>query len=108
MKARDILGALRVEAEWLAARLGQRLGLRVARGALARVRATRPQGDARVLSRTENVRGAFMVRSAPRIVARDVLLVDDVWTSGATARSCAEQLRGAGASSVSLLVACRS
>ncbi len=65
-------------------------------------------GDARVLSRAANVRGAFAVRRPGRVEGRDVLLVDDVFTTGATARSCAALLRSAGARSVSLLVACRS
>ena len=64
----------------------RRLCLRVAAGSLVRVRATRPQGDATVMSRTENVRGVFALRRSSAVRGRDVLLVDDVFTTGATAR----------------------
>ena len=96
------------QALWLARAVAARLGLRVAPGVLVRRRATRPQGDARVLSRTENVRGAFAVRAPEVVRARSVVLVDDVFTTGSTARACARLLRQAGARSVVLLVACRS
>ena len=96
------------QARWLAAGIASRLKLRLALPTLVRSRATAPQGGARVCSRTQNVRGAFVVRRPAQICDRDVLLVDDVFTSGATARACAERLTGAGARSVSVLVACRS
>ena len=66
-----------------------------------------PQGDARVLSRAHNVDGAFVVAQQRRIEGRNVALVDDVMTSGATARACAEVLRAAGANAVALVTACR-
>ena len=96
------------QADWLARRVASRLGMRRVGDALVRWRATTPQGDPRVRSRTENVRGAFVVREAEQIAGRSVLLVDDVFTSGATARSCARVLRDAGAVSVALLCACAS
>ena len=96
------------QARWLATRVSRSLRLRPAPDVLARVRATRPQGAVEVLSRAANVRGAFEVKRPRVVCGRDVLLVDDVFTSGATARACAALLRAAGASSVSLLVACRS
>ena len=96
------------QAAWLARRIGEKLSFSCEFGALRRIRPTRPQGDAGVLSRVENVRGAFVVRDPRDVVGRDVVLIDDVFTTGATARVCAQQLRVAGARSVCALVACRS
>ena len=96
------------QAAWLALGIAKRLGLRAATGVLVRTRAPRPQGDAMVLSRTDNVRGAFAVREPEAIRGRSVLLIDDVFTTGATARTCAKLLKDAGARSVALLVACES
>jgi len=96
------------QAAWLARRIARKLGHRDGEGVLARDRATLPQGDPRVLSRTANLRGAFVVRCPERVVGRTVVLVDDVFTTGATARACARLLRQAGARAVVVLVACRS
>ncbi len=72
--------------------------LREAHGALVRTRRTETQF---VLSRRErrrNMRGAFAVTGD--VAGREVLLVDDILTSGATARECARVLKAAGASRV--------
>ncbi|MEZ6038803.1 MAG: ComF family protein [Planctomycetota bacterium] len=96
------------QAAWLAREVGARAGVRVLEGVLQRRRATLPQGDPRVLSRVANVRGAFRLAAAAVVQRRDLVLIDDVFTTGATARACAELLIAAGARSVSLLTACRS
>ena len=48
----------------------------------------------------ENLRGAFAVTRAAEVTGRDVLLVDDVSTTGTTATECARVLRRAGARQV--------
>jgi ComF family protein len=50
--------------------------------------------------RRENLRGAFAVANPERLANRDVLLVDDVFTTGTTASECARVLRRAGAKRV--------
>jgi ComF family protein len=95
------------QAQLLAEAVAHRVGAPSERGVLVRVRSTLPQGDARVLSRAHNVEGAFVVAQQRRIEGRNVALVDDVMTSGATARACAEVLRAAGANAVALVTACR-
>src|SRR5690606_2633096 len=94
-------------AAWLAAELAHRLDLRVAERALLRTRETLPQADPRVVNREANVAGAFACVSPWAVAGAPVLLVDDVLTSGATARACAEALRAGGARSVTLVTGAR-
>lgn len=95
------------QARWLAEQVGARLGLRVAAGVLVRTRATLPQGDPRVTSREANVGGALQLARPAPVRGRSVILVDDVLTSGATAREAAAALRAAGAARVAVATACR-
>jgi ComF family protein len=67
-------------------------------GMLARVRVTISQTGLTRAQRVENMRGAFAVRR--EVAGREVLLVDDVFTTGTTVSECARVLRRAGASRV--------
>lgn len=73
--------------------------------ALVRTKRTRQQMGLTALSREENVRGAFTVRpdSLPDIVGKHLLLIDDVYTAGATVSAVARCLKRAGAREVSVL-----
>lgn len=69
-------------------------------GVLIRRRETGSQIGLTRHQRRENLRGAFGVSDPTRILKRDILLVDDVLTTGTTASECARVLRRAGASRV--------
>ena len=67
---------------------------------LQRTRDTHSQIGLTSHQRRENLRGAFAVGRAQEVTGREVLLVDDVYTTGTTATECARVLRKAGASKV--------
>jgi len=67
---------------------------------LERIRETQSQTGLTRHQRRENLRGAFRVKHPEKIAGREVLLVDDVFTTGTTASECARILRRAGAARV--------
>ena len=74
--------------------------LTLAPSTLMRLRATDSQAGLTTRQRRQNVRGAFSVSDPARVAAKHILLVDDILTTGATARAAAQTLRQAGAASV--------
>jgi ComF family protein len=69
----------------------------LAPSAMVRVRETSSQIGLTKHQRRENLRGAFRVNDPEKIVGQEILLVDDVLTTGTTASECARMLRRAGA-----------
>lgn len=74
---------------------------------LDRTRPTAPQVDLPAESRAANVAGAFAPRLAEVIQGKRVLLIDDLFTTGATLTECARTLRRAEAAEVRVLTLAR-
>ncbi len=74
--------------------------LTLASTTLMRLRATESQAGLSPHMRRQNVRGAFMVSDSSAVMRKHVLLIDDILTTGATARAAAQALIKAGAESV--------
>jgi len=88
------------QAERLASRLSAATGIPTNKRLVQRIVATRTQTQLSRKERLENVRRAFAMRGRQRLQGERIVLVDDVFTTGATTSACAGVLRAAGAGEV--------
>ena len=84
-------------------RLAKRYGKTYAPLVLIRSKYTPSQGHLSPKDRKKNVQGVFSVKYPDKIKDKSILLVDDVFTTGATVNECAKILLKAGAKSVDVL-----
>jgi ComF family protein len=92
---------------WLCAALRRRTGAAVGIDVLKRTKPTPSQGGLTADGRRRNVQGAFRVRRPGLVKGVRIVLVDDVFTTGATAEACARELKRAGAACVDVLTLAR-
>lgn len=90
--AEQALGVLR--------RTHPRWPLTLAPSALIRLRATQSQSLLTPRQRRLNLRGAFSISDRAAVAGKHILLVDDIFTTGATARAASRALAQAGAASI--------
>lgn len=93
------------QAEYMAAQIGMELGIPVTGDYLIRTENTRPQKGLDVRARIENLQRSFAVIQTGRPY-RNVLLVDDIYTTGATLEACGKALKEAGTNRIYFLCLC--
>ncbi len=93
----------------LAQAIARESGVPVAVDLLARMRNTPSQAKLSPVRRSRNVKGAFNVRRQwrDRVAGLNILLVDDVLTTGATVEECTKTLLAEGAASVDVVTLAR-
>ena len=95
------------QAEYLAAGLSRSVRVPVLKRNLRRVKDTPTQTKLDAKSRMKNLRDAFAVRDANDFKGKRVVILDDVFTTGATMDSCAKTMKSAGAREVVALAVAR-
>jgi ComF family protein len=88
------------QSELIASAVSEISGLPVIKNLLRRRAGSAPQVKMSRSGRAKNVKGAFIIRGAGRINGENILLTDDVVTTGSTLKECAELLMEHGAGSV--------
>ncbi len=80
------------QSELLARLFAAKLGLKY-ENTLKRIRNTKPQMKLLSPERKQNIKNAFVLAPNSSLITHNVLLVDDVWTTGSTLKECCYQLK---------------
>jgi ComF family protein len=91
----------------LARKLGKKHRLPVNFSLLKRHKFTLTQTGLNKTEREKNIKGAFAVADIQKIRGKNIILIDDVYTTGATINECAKVLLKAGAEQVAVLTLAR-
>ncbi|MBU4415462.1 MAG: ComF family protein [Proteobacteria bacterium] len=84
-----------------------KLHSKIERDALVKNKQTEPQTGLDRKQRLANVKNAFSIDSSSKIAGKSILLIDDVYTTGATADECTKVLLNEGAKAVDVLTLAR-
>ncbi|OQX53930.1 MAG: hypothetical protein B5M48_02075 [Candidatus Omnitrophica bacterium 4484_213] len=90
------------QSELLAKEINKQISIPLA-NALIRIKQTSSQTILPPEKRLSNIAGAFKTREQKEVAQKSILLIDDVFTSGATANECARVLKQGGAKRVEVL-----
>ena len=95
------------QSELLGRGLSERTGIPMGEKTLRRKRRTTPQARLKRNKRLANLVGAFTVNKGVDVAGKNILLVDDVYTTGSTVNECARVLKADDANNVSVLTVAR-
>lgn len=83
--------------------LAQKLGVQTFDDVLVKIKNTLPQGKNLLHDRRKSIKGAFCVENPDKIRGKNVLIFDDIYTTGNTANECKKIIEESGAKSVEIL-----
>jgi len=95
------------QAEELGKELSKFLNIPLFSDCLIKIKKAVPQVELSDENRRENIKGAFACQKSEKVKGKEILLVDDVYTTGSTMEECAKVLKEAGAKKVIGIVIAR-
>ncbi len=94
------------QAEIMAKEVSKITKIPISNCSFIRVKNTRPQFDLNKEMRIKNIEGAFAIKSYEEIVGKDVLFIDDIYTTGTTLRECEKVVKSIGTNNVYYFTLC--
>ena len=91
------------QTELIAREIAKSLKLEFSRGNLIKVKDTEAQSTLNKAKRQENIKNCFLVSSNEEFTGKNVILFDDIYTTGSTAMECSKVLRKCNAKSILVL-----
>lgn len=91
------------QTELLARQISKKLGITMDPQVIRRVKDTPSQTELSREEREKNLISAFAIKDKQKVAGKDILLVDDVYTTGSTSRECTKVLLDAGAARVCII-----
>lgn len=91
------------QSELIAEKLAKKLSIDCAKDVLCKHKQTKMQSSLDKKSRESNVKDAYKCENKQKINAKRVVVFDDIYTTGSTARECSKVLKQAGAKEVAVL-----
>lgn len=88
------------QAEEIAKELSKLLSIPIIFNCLIKTKETQPQTELNHDERKENIKGVFLIKNREKIKDKEILLIDDVYTTGSTMEEAAKRLKRAGAKTV--------
>lgn len=88
------------QSEYIAKYMAELSKIKLEKNVLAKTKENRRQSELMANERIENVRNVFEVKKKELIKGKKIILVDDIYTTGATINECSKVLKEAGASEV--------
>lgn len=91
------------QSELIAEKVANNLNLKIGKDVLYKNKHTKPQSSMDKVQRLKNAQGVYIVENKHKILNKNVVILDDIYTTGATANECRKILLLSGAKKVGII-----
>lgn len=91
------------QTELIAKEISRKLNIELQKNVLIKIVNSKPQSELSKTERKYNIKDAFKVQNLQKIKGKNILIFDDIYTTGSTVNECAKLLKKAGANKIGVL-----
>lgn len=91
------------QTELIAKELSKNLGIDIEKNNLIKIKDTKKQSTLTKLERADNVKNVFAIQKPDRIINKNIIIFDDIYTTGSTLNECSKMLKISGAGEIAVI-----